>query len=149
MITFVASILIWLMFFGLLILWVIDGKHKKEIVIHVLFSCFAAWLLSESIKYFFPTLRPYATNGLDPLTLTVPVDGAFPSTHTAIGFALAITIFKHHKKMGLLYLVLAFFVGLARILAHVHYPLDVMGGALLGTIVSLLTSSRHFVRLLR
>jgi undecaprenyl-diphosphatase len=148
MITFFASVLIWLMFFGLVVLWIIDGKHKKEIVIHALFACFFAWVISESIKHFFPTLRPYAVNGLDPLTLTIPIDGAFPSSHTAVSVALAVSIFKHNRKIGMLYIVMAGFVGIARIMAYVHYPLDIIGGAVIGVIIAPLTSSRHFARLL-
>ncbi|MEK7472694.1 MAG: phosphatase PAP2 family protein [Patescibacteria group bacterium] len=148
MITFLASILIWLMFFGLIVLWVVDGKIKKETVIHALFSCFLAWIVTESIKAFFPTLRPFQVQDLAPLTLTIPSDGTFPSTHSAIAFALSITILKHDKKVGLLYLVMAGFVGIARIMAYVHYPIDIMAGAVIGVVISGLTSSKHFVRLL-
>lgn len=148
MITFFASILIWLMFFGLVVLWVIDGKHKKEIVIHAVFACLLSYIVTELIKDFFPTLRPFAVSGLDPLTLTVPVDSAFPSSHTAVGFALATTIINHHKRIGVLYLIMAMLVGIARIFANVHYPLDIMGGAVIGLVIASLTSGRHFVRLL-
>lgn len=148
LITFLASVLIWLMFFGLVILWVVDGKIKKETVIHALFSCFLAWGLTELIKSLFPTLRPFQFNGALPLTLTVPTDSAFPSSHTAVGFALAVTIFRHDKKVGFVYLIMAGLIGIARIMAHVHYPIDIIAGALIGTIISGLTSSKHFVRLL-
>lgn len=148
MVTFFASVLIWLMFFGLIVLWVIDGKIKKETVLHALFSMFIAWAISETIKYIFPTLRPFQVQDIIPLTSTIPGDGAFPSSHTAVGFALAVTILKHDRKVGVLYLIMAGLVGIARIMAHVHYPIDIIGGAVLGTIISRLTSGKHFVRLL-
>jgi len=136
------------MFFGLIVLWVIDGKIKKETVLHAIFSCLVAYGISELIKTVFPTLRPFQFNDSLPLTLTIPTDGAFPSSHTAVGFALAVTILKHDRKVGILYLIMAGMVGIARIIAHVHYPIDIMGGALLGTVISRLTSGKHFVRLL-
>ena len=148
MITFTASILIWLMFFGLIVLWVIDGKIKKETVIHAVFAAILAWTIAELIKTFFPTLRPFQIDGFMPLTLTTPWDGAFPSGHTAMAFALSVTILKHDRKVGILYLIMAGLVGVARIMAHVHYPIDIVGGAVIGTIISGLTSSIHFVRLL-
>ncbi len=148
MVTFLASVLIWLMFFGLIVLWVIDGNIKKETVVHAIFSCLVAYAITELIKTFFPMLRPFQFNGALPLTLTIPSDGTFPSSHSAVGFALAVTILKHDKKVGILYLVMAGLVGVARIMAHVHYPIDIMAGALIGTIISALTSSKHFVRLL-
>ncbi len=148
MVTFLASVLIWLMFFGLIVLWVIDGKIKKETVIHAIFSCLIAYAVTELIKTFFPTLRPFQFDGALPLTLTVPTDGAFPSSHSAVGFALAVTILKHDRKVGILYLIMAGLVGIARIMAHVHYPIDIMAGAFIGTLISGLTSGKHFVRLL-
>ncbi len=148
MITFTASVLIWLMFFGLIVLWVIDGKIKKETVIHAVFSCALAYVVTDLIKNYFPVLRPFVFNELIPTTLYVPSDGSFPSTHTAVGFALAVTILKHDRKVGILYLIMAGLVGIARILAYVHYPVDIIAGALIGTIISRLTSSKHFDRLL-
>ena len=149
MITFLASVLIWLMFFGLIVLWVIDGKIKKETVAHAIFSCLIAYAITELIKTFFPILRPFQFNGSHPLTLTIPSDGTFPSSHSAVAFALAVTILKHDKKVGILYLLMAGLVGVARIVAHVHYPIDIMVGAFIGTIISGLTSSKHFARLLK
>lgn len=145
---FVASILIWLMFFGLIVLWVIDGKIKRETVIHALFASLVAWTITGIIKSLFPTLRPFQASDLIPLTLTIPGDGAFPSGHTALAFALSVTILKHDKKVGILYLIMAGLVGVARIIAHVHYPIDIIGGAIIGTVISMLTSGKHFVRLL-
>jgi undecaprenyl-diphosphatase len=148
LVTFLASILIWLMFFGLIVLWVIDGKIKKETVIHALFACFVAYFVTEAIKFVFPTLRPFQINNLIPLTATIPGDGAFPSSHSAVAFALSITILKHNKKVGILYLIMAGFVGVARIMAYVHYPIDIIAGAVIGSVISMLTSSKHFDRLL-
>lgn len=146
MITFLASVLIWLMFFGLVVLWIVDGKIKKEIVIHAVFSALVAWILTEVIKNFIPSVRPFHLNGLDPLTLTVPQDGAFPSTHTAAAFAMSLTVFFHDRKVGFLYLAMAGLVGIARILAHVHYPLDIIGGAIIGIIISYISEKKHLFK---
>ena len=148
LVTFFASVLIWLMAFGLIVLWVIDGKIKKETVIHAIFSCFFAWIITELIKNIFPTLRPFQAQGMVPQTITIPGDGAFPSSHTAVAFALSVTILKHDKKIGVLYIIMSGLVGVARIMASVHYPVDIIAGAVIGTIISRLTSSKHFDRLL-
>lgn len=148
MIAFLANILIWLMFFGLIVLWVVDGKIKKETVIHAVFSCAVAYVVTDLIKNYFPIARPFIVDGFNPNILLIPTDGTFPSTHTAVGFALAVTILKHDKKVGFIYLVMAGLVGVARIMSHVHYPLDIAVGAILGTLISRLTSSKHFDRLL-
>ncbi len=148
MITFLASVLIWLMFFGLIVLWVIDGKIKKEVVLHALVASLVAWTITGVIKSIFPTLRPFQISDLIPLTLTIPGDGAFPSGHTALAFALSVTILRHNKRIGILYLIMAGLVGIARILAHVHYPIDIIGGALIGSIVSELINKKHLFKFL-
>lgn len=137
------------MFFGLAVLWVIDGKTKKEIVLHAVFAAIVAWIITDVIKLLFPTLRPFETTGLGVSTITEPYGGSFPSTHTAAGFALAATVFKHHKRLGIVYFIMAALVGIARILAHVHYPADIMGGVLIGLLSYRLTFSKHFARLLK
>ena len=94
-------------------------------------------------------MRPFEQLGLNSSTLTIPYGGSFPSTHTASAFALAATIITHNKKLGILYLIMAALVGIARIFAHVHYPVDIIGGAIIGLFSSRLTSSKHFARLLK
>ena len=98
-ITFLASFLIWVMFAGLLVLWIIDGKIKREQVLHALIACIFAYLISLMIKEFFPMPRPFELNGERPLTITVHSDGAFPSSHAAVAFALGVTVWLHNKKI--------------------------------------------------
>lgn len=100
MIEFFASFFIWFLFLGLGILWVIDGKIKKEQVVHALVACLVAWVIAFLIKHFFPTTRPFLLNGREIDVLMRPTDGAFPSEHTTLAFALAVTIYMHDKKVG-------------------------------------------------
>jgi undecaprenyl-diphosphatase len=144
LIEFFASFFIYFLFLGLIILWFADGKIKKEQVVHALLACTIAWSIAFLIKHFFPTLRPYMVNGGETDVFARPVDGAFPSGHTVLAFALAVTVFMHDKKIGSLFLVSALLIGIARVLANVHYPIDIVGGAFLGTIVAVVIEKMHF-----
>lgn len=148
LIGFFASFLIWFLFAGLLILWFIDGKIKKEQVVHALAACLTAWFGAFLIKFFFPTSRPFMLNGKEVDVLFKPLDGAFPSEHTTLAFALAVTIFMHDRKVGWIYLVLAAIIGISRVLANVHYPIDIVGGAFLGTIVAVIIEKAHLKKIL-
>lgn len=156
-ITFLASFLLWLMFFGLFILWLVDGKIKKEQVIHALFAAVSAWIIVHLIKAIFPTLRPFQVNNFPTAVLIPLANSGFPSGHTAAAFALALTIWLHNKKAGSIFLISAGLIGIARIWANVHYPIDIIGGAVIGILAALaiekfhprLTSSRRGVRLLK
>lgn len=64
---------------------------------------------------------------------------SFPSGHTTTSFAIAVAITlalrgKDSVWIGKALLVWAMLVGIARIYAGVHYPSDVLGGALFGTV---------------
>lgn len=144
---FFASFFIYFLFIGLGVLWVIDGKIKKEQVVHALFACLFAWLIALIVKHFFPTLRPFMVDGRGTDVLFRPTDGAFPSEHTVIAFALSVTIFLHDRKVGWVFLISSLLIGIARVLANVHYPIDIVGGAFLGTIVAVIIEKLHFLDL--
>lgn len=131
------------MFGGLLVLWVIDGKIKREQVLHAILAVAVAWGIAQVIKAVFPTVRPFELNGLTPLTLLPSSDGAFPSGHSAAAFALATTIWLHDKKIGSVFFIAALTVGAARVWGNVHYPVDILGGAILGAVVAFLIEKVH------
>lgn len=142
-ITFIASFLVWVMFLGLIILFVVDGKKKKEIALHAALSSVLAWVVSQMIKTLFPTQRPFWTNGRSLLTLTVPLGSSFPSVHSAVAFALAVTVSSHNKRLGKYFYVAAFLVASGRYLSNAHSVYDVVGGALLGVMVGLAVNKIH------
>ena len=149
-VTFIASFMIWVLFGGLIILWIVDGRIKKEIVLHAIVSVILAWAVAEIIKTLFPTVRPYKLNGAIPMTFTLLHGAAsFPSTHSAVAFALSASVWFHNKKIGLMFLIGAFIVALGRVLGNVHYPIDVIGGAFVGAGVSYIISKVHVHTLLK
>lgn len=148
-IMFFATFLIWILYAGLIILWFIDGKIRKEQVIHALLAGLIAWIIAFLIKKAFPTFRPFMINGRDIDVLFRPTDSAFPSEHTVLAFSLAITIFLHDKKVGLWYLIAAVLIGVSRVFANVHYPIDILGGALIGTLVAVVVEKVHLFGLLK
>ncbi|MEK7498006.1 MAG: phosphatase PAP2 family protein [Patescibacteria group bacterium] len=144
LISFFATFFIWIMFLGLVVLWFIDGKIKKEQVLHACLSIILAWTFAEMIKEIYHTTRPFILEGKNPLVMFIPAaNGSFPSSHTAAAFALALTIWLHDKKVGFFYLIAALLVGAARVLANVHYPVDILGGAVLGIIVAYMIEKAH------
>lgn len=149
LITFMASLLVWFMFLGLLVLWIVDGRIKKEQALHALLSSIVAWIVVEMLKSLTETTRPFRLNGADPLTLTIPNGHSFPSAHTAVAFAIAVTIWLHDRSVGYVFLLLAVLVGVGRILANVHYPVDIIGGAVVGIVVAVLIENLHPERLLK
>ena len=123
------------------IFWIFSRPTKKAIFsafsfvfLSVLFS---RGIITEAIRFFYKSPRPFTALGFEPLIF----DGnqSFPSGHTALIFAFALSIFFMNKKLGIWLGVSGLLVGLARILAGVHWPFDILGGiavALVGVYVA-------------
>ena len=133
---------------GLGLLWIIDGRIKKEQAFHAFIVTLIAWGIAYMIKTLFPTARPYQVLGVTPLTATFPKDGGFPSEHTAAAWALALTVWQHSKKIGIWFMLGAMLVSVGRVLSLVHYPIDIIGGILIGTFSSYLFEKMHLFKIL-
>ena len=61
---------------------------------------------------------------------------AFPSGHATFFMALAFALFFNHKKAGYVFILFALLIGIARIIAGVHFPVDILGGFILGFFIA-------------
>ncbi len=88
-----------------------------------------------TIKPIVDRVRPYELDEAlrSAVIFKFPHDASFPSGHTLAAFETSVSIFLRNKKWGSLALVLAFLVALSRLYLTVHYPTDVICGAVLGT----------------
>jgi undecaprenyl-diphosphatase len=74
----------------------------------------------------------------DPRPLVgLPHSGAFPSGHAASAFAAATVIAWASRRLAVPAYLLAALVAWSRVYVGVHWPLDVIGGAALGTLVAI------------
>ncbi|RZK77171.1 MAG: phosphatase PAP2 family protein [Pedobacter sp.] len=132
----------------IIIFCVKEYKKKGWLIIGMLLLTFgvADFMSSKIIKYQVGRIRP-----CNELTLTndiihrVPCGSgySFPSAHATNHFAIAtFLIFLFYDRWrGILPLALgwAFLISFSQVYVGVHYPLDVLCGAILGTIISLCT----------
>lgn len=72
------------------------------------------------------------------LIIPPPSEYSFPSGHTMHGFAAAVTIFLHNRKAGIAALAGALLIAFSRMYLFVHFPTDILGGAVIGTLAALM-----------
>ena len=81
-------------------------------------------------------VRPFDLNPLAPeLLVAPPTDFSFPSGHTAASFAATGALYASGTRLWMPALGLSLLMGLSRLYLYVHYPSDVLGGLILGTLV--------------
>ena len=110
---------------------------KKKEIFMVFFSGFLAYFISEILKILFHTTRPFLALP-NVQALFTESSYAFPSGHATFFSALAFAIFFLHKKAGYVFICFAVLIGVARIVAGVHFPVDILGGFVLGGLVAYL-----------
>jgi len=98
-----------------------------------------AWFLGYVLKLLIQTPRPHLALP-DIYPLIEKTDFSFPSGHATAFMALAFAIYFSHKKAGYWFIFFAFLIGTARIVAGVHFPIDILGGFILGYIVAYLVN---------
>jgi undecaprenyl-diphosphatase len=114
----------------------------------VLLADAAADGLATLLKFVVGTRRP---SGGGPL-IAIPHSDSFPSGHAATSFACATVLTALVPRAAPAFYVLALAIGYSRVYVGVHWPLDVVGGAVLGVATALLllaVTRRRSVRLRR
>lgn len=112
-----------------------DKNAEKRYILPLLYGSAAALIVVPLIRLLGPRLRPFVALSLSP-TLTA-FSSSFPSAHTIFMFAFATGVYFVNKKLAYLLFAFGFLIGLARIAGGVHYPSDILGGAVLGVATAL------------
>lgn len=113
-------------------------KKTRKIGCMVILSLMGSLLINNLfLKNLVGRTRPYDIIGnLIPL-IEKPTDYAFPSGHTASSFAAAGILYrKLPRRFGIPAVILAALIGLSRLYLGVHYPSDVLCGAISGIGIS-------------
>jgi len=96
-----------------------------------------AGITVQIIKHLIGRARPRVTDKL--MIIGPSLAGSydsFPSGHTAMAFCLAAIVSHHYPKYRAVAYAFAVFEGFARIDSTSHFPGDVLGGAILGTLIA-------------
>ncbi len=97
--------------------------------------------IEPSIHFFYYRPRPFVA--LQIPHLITDTTSSFPSGHTIFIFALATGLLFVNRRVAYAFFAAGLIVGLARIAGGVHYPSDILGGAVLGVFVVVVVHAIH------
>lgn len=128
--------LIWIVL-ALLFLWL---KTRRKCGLKMTVSLVICLVLALLIlKNVIARPRPCWINTEMEMLVKVPKDYSFPSGHTLSGIASALIIFKADRLIGIPALILAVVIAFSRLYLYVHFPTDVLAGAVLGILLAIAT----------
>ncbi len=120
---------------------VIVGLKKKEFIMHALCSSTLAFSLNALIGFLYFRPRPFVDHAVIQLIEKSASQKSFPSDHATISFALAASVSVFFPRMSAAAYAIAIAISLFRVVSGVHYPSDIVAGAVVG-VVSFLVIQR-------
>ena len=143
MLTGLGAFLIYPVYFGrkrFVSTWTFHVQVQMQMVFVALVSAFfSRFFITDLIRFFYSRPRPFETMDIYQL---VAHDGgsSFPSGHAAFFFALAAGVFIYYRKWGILFYLFALAMGISRVIAGIHWPSDILGGAVIGIVSAYLVN---------
>ena len=99
-------------------------------------SALLALAVAHLISGMWDRPRPFEAHHVH-LFVTASGDPSFPSDHATAAFAIAIALLLRNRRIGWVALTMATVISISRVAVGVHYPSDVLGGAVIGTMAAL------------
>lgn len=115
-------------------------KNWEMVGLALLAALVSRFGITELIRFFYNRPRPFEV--LSDIHQIVFRDGggSFPSGHAAFSFAVAAVVSRYYPKTGVLFFLAALNLSVARIQVGLHWPSDIVGGAIIGIAVGLSVS---------
>jgi undecaprenyl-diphosphatase len=114
------------------------SRNARHGVVAAALSAGLALALAKGISELVARQRPFVDHPhAAHLFAAHAPDFGFPSDHASGAFAIAVALLLRHRGAGILALVMATLIGVGRVMIGVHYPTDILAGAVVGTLSAL------------
>ena len=159
LIIFCAEYLAYVLVALFLAILIFSKKTYREKIIFFIFIGLSVFIsrvvVTEAIRYFYHVSRPFVNNNVHQLIFH-ETSSSFPSGHAAFFFALAMAVYlfsqgptsgnsRGRSLVSVMFFVGAILIGIARVIAGVHWPLDILAGAAVGILSAIIV--RQFAKI--
>ena len=133
---FCADYLGYVLLVALLVYLAINLKKYWRMVLEAIVAAvFTRFVLTAIIRYLWFRPRPFVSLNFIPLINQSPTEASFPSGHASFFFALSTIVYFYNKKAGIIFYIASLFIIIARVFVGVHWPSDILAGAVLGILM--------------
>ncbi|MFP7299274.1 undecaprenyl-diphosphatase [Neobacillus niacini] len=135
---FVAEYTVIFLALAIIIFWFTRLKQNRIMIICGSITFVIAEIAGKLAGTFHSNSQPFAELSNVNQLIEKAVDNSFPSDHTILFFSFCTTFLLFRGGKGLIWVLLAFLVGISRIGAGVHYPADIVAGAFISIVSAVL-----------
>jgi len=119
------------------LLFRLRGKYKKlEYVFYIVVGGALCYLLAKLGGLLISDPRPFVVGHFTPL-ISHAADNGFPSDHTLLASFIGWVALYYSRKIGVIALILAALIGLARVYVGVHHLEDIIGSFVISGLAAL------------
>lgn len=114
------------------VVWLrLPRRQQVELLVAGVIGGVICLVLIKAAGAVFYDTRPFVAQHIAPL-FPHAADNGFPSDHTAVTMLVGFCVLVVSRRWGLVLLALSLLAGLARVLAHVHSPVDIAAAVVIG-----------------
>lgn len=131
---FFAKYMKYFLLFGIVMYWFTRKRENRIMIISSMFAFVVAEVFGAIAGAIHSNNQPFAELSNVNQLIGHAIDNSFPSDHAIEFFSICITFLLFKKNLRYVWLAIAILVSISRVWVGVHYPADILVGAILGII---------------